>query len=145
MLRRIILRRMMRRTKKQGGFMQQNKTVSLVLGGGGARGLAHIGVIEWLTENGYEIRSIAGSSMGALVGGIYAAGKLDVYKHWVTALARGDVLRLLDPNMGLSGLFKGGMRIIETLRGLLGERNIWICRSPSPQWPPTWKSRRRCG
>lgn len=103
--------------------MQQNKTVSLVLGGGGARGLAHIGVIEWLTENGYEIRSIAGSSMGALVGGIYAAGKLDVYKHWVTALARGDVLRLLDPNMGLSGLFKG-MRIIETLRGLLGERNI---------------------
>ncbi|MBK8162951.1 MAG: patatin-like phospholipase family protein [Gammaproteobacteria bacterium] len=98
-------------------------SVSLVLGGGGARGLAHIGVIEWLTENGYEIRSIAGSSMGALVGGIYAAGKLEVYKHWVTALDKGDVLRLLDPNLGFSGLFKGA-RIIDTLRELLGERNI---------------------
>ncbi|MGE0371087.1 MAG: patatin-like phospholipase family protein [Gammaproteobacteria bacterium] len=98
-------------------------SVSLVLGGGGARGLAHIGVIEWLTENGYEIDSIAGSSMGALVGGIYAAGKLDVYKHWVTALDKGDVLRLLDPNLGFSGLFKGA-RIIDTLRELLGERNI---------------------
>jgi NTE family protein len=103
--------------------MRKKKTVSLVLGAGGARGLAHIGVIEWLTANGYEIRSIAGSSMGALVGGIYAAGKLDVYKHWVTALDKGDVLRLLDPNLGMSGLFKG-MRIIETLRGLLGEREI---------------------
>jgi NTE family protein len=49
--------------------MRHGKTVSLVLGGGGARGLAHIGVIQWLTENGYDIRSIAGSSMGALVGG----------------------------------------------------------------------------
>jgi NTE family protein len=105
------------------GSMRKKKTVSLVLGAGGARGLAHIGVIDWLTENGYEIRSIAGSSMGALVGGIYAAGKLDIYKHWVTALDKGDVLRLLDPNLGLSGLFKG-MRIIETLRGLLGERDI---------------------
>ena len=55
-----------------------NRTVSLVLGSGGARGLAHIGVIDWLTGNGYEIRSIAGSSMGAMIGGIYAAGKLDV-------------------------------------------------------------------
>jgi len=103
--------------------VRAKQTVSLVLGGGGARGLAHIGVIEWLTENGYQIRSIAGSSMGALVGGIYAAGKLDIYKHWVMALDKGDVLRLLDPNLGLSGLFKG-MRIIETLRGLLGERDI---------------------
>ncbi|MBK9130234.1 MAG: patatin-like phospholipase family protein [Gammaproteobacteria bacterium] len=103
--------------------MQTGKTVSLVLGGGGARGLAHIGVIEWLTENGFEIRSIAGSSMGALVGGIYAAGKLDAYRHWVTALDKGDVLRLLDPNLGFSGLFKGA-RIIDTLRELLGERDI---------------------
>jgi NTE family protein len=50
------------------------KTVSLVLGSGGARGLAHIGVIHWLEENDYKIRSIAGSSIGALIGGIYAAG-----------------------------------------------------------------------
>lgn len=103
--------------------MRNRKTISLVLGAGGARGLAHIGVIEWLTENGFEIRSIAGSSMGALIGGIYAAGRLDAYKRWVTALDKGDVLRLLDPNLGLSGLFKG-MRVIETLRGLIGEHNI---------------------
>jgi NTE family protein len=59
------------------------KTVSLVLGSGGARGLAHIGVIHWLEENDYKIRSIAGSSIGALIGGIYAAGKLDGYEQWV--------------------------------------------------------------
>ena len=57
-------------------MIQQQKTVSLVLGSGGARGLAHIGVIKWLEQNGYVIRSIAGSSMGALIGGIYASGKL---------------------------------------------------------------------
>lgn len=56
-------------------------TVSLVLGSGGARGLAHIGVIRWLEENGYEIRAVAGSSMGALVGGIHAAGKLREYEE----------------------------------------------------------------
>jgi predicted acylesterase/phospholipase RssA len=67
------------------------------LGGGGARGLAHISVIQWLTENGYIIRSIAGSSMGALVGGIYATSKLDVYAEWVMAIERMDVVRLLDP------------------------------------------------
>lgn len=95
-------------------------TVSLVLGSGGARGLAHIGVIQWLTENGYEIRAIAGSSMGALVGGIYATGKLGVYAEWVLALERMQVLRLLDPSFGRNGLFKGE-RIIGVLRQLIGD------------------------
>ena len=72
--------------------MNKEKTVSLVLGSGGARGLAHIGVIEWLTENGFAIHSIAGSSMGALIGGIFAAGKLDAYKEWVCGLDKADVL-----------------------------------------------------
>lgn len=103
--------------------MSRKTTVSLVLGSGGARGLAHIGVIEWLEDNGYEIRSISGSSMGALVGGIYAAGKLDAYKHWVTALDRTDVVRMLDLSFGWSGLLKGE-RIISNLRGLIGERQI---------------------
>jgi NTE family protein len=98
-------------------------TVSLVLGSGGARGLAHIGVIQWLGENGYDIRSIAGSSMGALVGGIYAAGKLDVYAQWVLALERLQVLRLLDPTFSGSALFKGD-RIIGVLRELIGDRAI---------------------
>ena len=97
--------------------------VSLVLGSGGARGLAHIGVIQWLTENGYSIRSISGSSIGALIGGIYAAGKLAVYAEWVIALERLHVLRLLDPTIGRPGLFKGE-RIISVLRDLIGDRDI---------------------
>lgn len=98
-------------------------TVSLVLGSGGARGLAHIGVIQWLTENGYAIRSIAGSSIGALVGGIYANRKLEVYAEWVLALERMHVLRLLDPTIGSAGLFKGE-RIIQVLRELVGDAEI---------------------
>lgn len=103
--------------------MNTTTSVSLVLGSGGARGLAHIGVIEWLEENGYEIRSISGSSMGALVGGIYAAGELDTYKQWVTALDRSDVVRMLDLSFGWSGLLKGE-RIINKLRNLIGDREI---------------------
>jgi len=87
---------------------------------GGARGLSHIGVIQWLTENGYDIRSIAGSSMGALVGGIYAASKLATYAEWVLALERIHVLRLLDPTFGRDGLFKGE-RIMGVLRELIGD------------------------
>lgn len=103
--------------------MARQKTVSLVLGSGGARGLAHIGVIEWLEQNDYRIESIAGASMGALIGGIYAAGELDTYKEWVTALNKSDVVRLLDLSFGWSGLFKGD-RIIEKLRDLVGDRAI---------------------
>lgn len=98
-------------------------TVSLVLGSGGARGLAHIGVIQWLTENGYVIRAISGTSMGALVGGIYATNKLEVYAEWVLALERMHVLRLLDPTIGSPGLFKGE-RIIGVLRDLIGDSDI---------------------
>jgi NTE family protein len=99
---------------------QSPTTVSLVLGSGGARGLAHIGVIQWLTENGYRIEAIAGSSIGALVGGIYAARKLEVYAEWVLALERMHVLRLLDPTIGSPGLFKGE-RIMNVLRELIGD------------------------
>ena len=72
------------------------KQVTLVLGGGAARGLAHIGVIRVLEEEGFEITSITGTSMGALVGGIYAAGKLENYTDWVTSLTRKDVIQYLD-------------------------------------------------
>ncbi|MGI9333900.1 MAG: patatin-like phospholipase family protein [Gammaproteobacteria bacterium] len=100
-----------------------DKTVSLVLGSGGARGLAHIGIINWLEAHGYAIRSIAGSSMGALVGGIYAAGKLDLYATWVQALERKDVLRLLDLSFRSAGLFKGE-RVINVLKELIGDFRI---------------------
>ncbi len=98
-------------------------TVSLVLGSGGARGLAHIGVIHWLEENGYRIRSIAGCSMGALVGGVYAAGRLDDYESWVRAITKADIFALLDLSWQKSGLVKGD-RIIATLKELVGDRLI---------------------
>ncbi len=99
------------------------RTISLVLGSGGARGLAHIGVIGWLAENGFEIRSIAGSSMGALVGGVHAAGKLEVFTQWVSNLQRLDVIRLLDLSFGSPGLIKGE-RMIDVLKELIGDRKI---------------------
>jgi NTE family protein len=103
--------------------MTEDRTVSLVLGSGAARGLAHIGVIEWLDEHGYRIESIAGASMGALVGGIYAAGELDTYKNWACALEKADVVRFLDLAFSSEGLFKGE-RIMDTLRDMVGDRNI---------------------
>jgi NTE family protein len=99
------------------------RSVSLVLGSGGARGLTHIGIIRWLEEQGYRIESIAGASMGALVGGIYAAGELDTYRDWVCALRRTDVLRFLDLSFSAGGLFKGD-RIMDTLRDMVGEHAI---------------------
>src|SRR5208337_263020 len=99
------------------------KTVSLVLGSGGARGLAHIGIIHWLEENDYKIHSIAGSSIGALIGGIYAAGKLDEFEQWVRTLTKVDIVTLLDLSWEKSGLVRGD-KIINTLIGLVGEKLI---------------------
>ncbi|HXD35666.1 MAG TPA: patatin-like phospholipase family protein [Rhodanobacter sp.] len=98
-------------------------TVALALGAGGAKGLAHIGVIEEIEAQGFRIVAIAGSSMGALIGGIHAMGKLDVYRDWVSALARFDVLRLVDWTFSGGGLIKGE-KIIGTLRGLIGDTLI---------------------
>ncbi|KEA63809.1 UPF0028 protein YchK [Marinobacterium lacunae] len=96
--------------------------VSLVLGTGGARGYAHIGVIEELESRGYEIVSIAGSSMGALVGGLYAAGALAEYRRWVEALGWIDVVRLLDLNFR-NTLFSGD-KVFTRLRELIGDPDI---------------------
>jgi len=99
------------------------KTVSLVLGSGGARGLAHIGVIHWLEENGFQIKSIVGCSIGAVVGGIYAAGKLDEYEQWVRALTKVDIVTLLDFSWEKRGLVRGE-KLVNTLIGLVGEKLI---------------------
>lgn len=99
------------------------KTVSLVLGSGGARGLAHIGVIHRLEENNYEIRSISGASIGALVGGIYACGELDVFEKWVRAITKMQIVKLLDVSWGKQGLVEGD-RVIDTLKELVGDRRI---------------------
>ncbi|GAB6095087.1 patatin-like phospholipase family protein [Desulfatiferula olefinivorans] len=101
----------------------QPTTVSLVLGSGGARGLAHIGVIRLLEENHYAVRSISGCSMGALVGGIYAAGKLDEFEQWVRSITRMDMVTLLDLAWGKTGLVKGE-KIINTLVNLVGDCRI---------------------
>ncbi|NPA65955.1 MAG: serine protease [Epsilonproteobacteria bacterium] len=93
--------------------------ISLVLGSGGARGLAHIGVIEYLEEEGYEIVSISGCSMGALVGGFYAANKLDQYKKWILSLGAFDIISLLDFD-GESGLVSG-KRLMNSLEEILSE------------------------
>ena len=101
----------------------ENKTVSLVLGSGGARGLAHIGVIHWLEENDYQIKSISGSSVGALIGGVYAAGELDKFEAWVRSITRLDIVALLDLSWGKRGLVKGD-KIIDTLVDLVGDQRI---------------------
>jgi len=99
------------------------KTVSLVFGSGGARGLAHIGVIHWLEENDFKIKSIAGCSIGALVGGICAAGKLDEYEQWMRSITKVDIVTLLDLSWEKSGLVRGD-KLINTLIGLVGEQLI---------------------
>ncbi|NOH81624.1 serine protease [Vibrio sp. RE86] len=96
------------------------KTVSLVLGSGGARGLVHVGIIRWLIEHDYQIKSISGCSIGALIGGVYAAGKLDEFEEWVTSIDQSDMAMMLDFSWQSSGIFKGD-KIIDTLRELIGE------------------------
>jgi NTE family protein len=99
------------------------KTVSLVLGSGGARGLAHIGVIQTLEEHGYEIASISGCSMGAVIGGVYAAGKLEEFEQWVLPISKMDMVSLLDISWQGPGLVKGD-KIINTLVDLVGDLTI---------------------
>lgn len=98
------------------------KRVSLVLGSGGARGLAHVGVIKWLEENNYEIESISGCSIGALIGGFYAAGKLDVYVDWIQNINVIDMLKLLDFK-GSGGLVSGET-LMAKMKELVGDYNI---------------------
>jgi len=103
--------------------MKNNKRVSLVLGSGGARGYTHIGVIEELEKNGYIIESISGSSMGALIGGLYACGKLQEYKEWVLGLDMLDIAKLLDFSF-LSGGMMQGDKVFRKIQEMVGEVNI---------------------
>ncbi|WP_319558171.1 MULTISPECIES: patatin-like phospholipase family protein [Thiomicrorhabdus] len=102
----------------------KNKNIHLILGSGGARGLSHIGVIRYLQEQGMNITRITGCSMGALVGGLYAAGKLDEYQSWVTQINRLDVLRFLDLSLNSSNGFVKGDKIMDKLRDWVGDIDI---------------------
>ena len=99
------------------------KNVALVLSGGGARGIAHIGVIEELEKQGFEIKSIAGTSIGALVGGVYAAGKMQEYKNWMYTLDKLDVFNLVDFTFSTQGLVKGD-RVINRMKEFIPDINI---------------------
>lgn len=97
--------------------------IALVLGSGGARGYAHIGAIAELESRGHEVVAVAGSSMGALVGGLYAAGALEDYTAWARSLTQTGVVRLLDPKWSQGGAIAAG-RIFAEVEALVGDRTI---------------------
>jgi NTE family protein len=99
------------------------KNVRLVLGSGGARGMAHIGVIEELEKKGFQIKEVVGCSMGAVVGGIYCAGYLSEYKHWLIKLSRMDVFKLLDFTLSAQGFVKGE-RVFKSIEEFIGDHQI---------------------
>lgn len=103
--------------------MEQKRRVALVLGGGGARGIAHIGAIEELERQGFEVSAVAGTSMGALVGGMYASGHLGPFKEWMCALDRYKVFGLVDFTLSSEGLVKGD-RVMRAMQELVPDVRI---------------------
>lgn len=101
----------------------KTKNVALALSSGGARGLAHIGAIEELEAQGYNISSIAGCSMGALIGGVYAAGKLNEFCEWMKTIDRKKMLGLIDFSLSFNHIVKG-TRIIEAIMEFVPDMNI---------------------
>ena len=99
------------------------KKTALVLGSGGARGIAHIGVIRELEENGYEITSIAGASMGALIGGVYAAGMLDEFESWLISLSKMDIFNLVDFTISSKGIIKVD-KVLDEIQKFIPDRKI---------------------
>jgi len=102
---------------------RRGEKVALVLGAGGARGFAQIGVIEALEARGLDVVAVSGSSSGALVGGIYAAGKLAEFREQLLRMDRNHFLRLLDPGLGLAGLLRGE-RLVAAMREVVGDPPI---------------------
>jgi len=100
-----------------------SKSVALVLSSGGARGYAHIGVIEALENHGFTISSVTGCSMGAVIGGIYAAGGLEKFKNWACGLQRTDVFKLYDFVLSSQGLIRGE-RVFKEIESYIPDRNI---------------------
>ena len=103
--------------------MKMKRKAALVLSGGGARGIAHIGVIEELEKQGYEITSIAGTSMGSLVGGVYALGKMDEFRDWICTLDKRKVFSLVDFTLSKQGMIKGD-RVLKRMRDFIPDTNI---------------------
>ena len=108
---------------------QNNKNVALVLSSGGPRGFAYIGAIEALEEHGYTITSVAGTSMGSLVGGIYAAGKLAEFKEWIYSLDAWEVFSLMDLSIGKNHFVKGD-KVIDAIMQIVPNVNIEDLKIP---------------
>jgi NTE family protein len=103
--------------------VHRRPSVAVALGGGGARGYAHIGILEVLRERGYDVVNVAGSSMGALVGGLFAAGGLDAYADWVRGLTHRDVFRLYDISPRAPGAIRAE-KIFARVADILGDVRI---------------------
>lgn len=103
--------------------------VALVLSGGGARGIAHIGVIEELEKQGFDIASVSGTSMGALVGGVYATGKLEELKNWLYDLDKMKIFNLVDFTLSAHGLIKGD-KVLNKIKEFVSDVNIENLRIP---------------
>ena len=101
----------------------ERPTIGLALGGGGARGFAHIGVIRTLIDHGIKPDVIVGTSIGAVVGGCHAAGRLDVLEDWARGLTRRGLLSYLAISLSGSGLIGGG-RLAAQLEEALGDALI---------------------
>jgi NTE family protein len=106
-----------------------NKNIALVLSGGGARGIAHIGVIEELEKQGYHIQSISGSSMGALVAATYVLGNMQAYKEWIYTLDKKEVFKLIDFSFSTQGLIKGD-RLFKKIKEFIDDTNIEDLKIP---------------
>lgn len=103
--------------------MDKTRPVSLVLSSGGARGIAHIGVIEELEKLGYNITSVTGTSIGAVIGAFYACGELTIYRDWVQSLSKTDIYRLMDFTLDSKGVIKGN-RVFKEMKKIIPERDI---------------------
>lgn len=119
----------------------ERKNVALVLSSGGARGLAHIGAIEEIEAQGYHITSVAGCSMGALIGGIYAAGKLEEFREWMKTIDRKKMLELTDFSFSINHLVKGS-RIIEAIMEIVPDMKIEDLPIPFCAVATDWKGGR---
>lgn len=95
--------------------------IGLALGSGSARGWSHIGVIQALQDLGIEPDIVCGTSIGALVGAFYAAGRLPELDRWIRTLTRWDMIQFLDVNLVSRGGFVEGERLIRYFRGQLGD------------------------
>ena len=102
---------------------KSKKRVALALSSGGPRGFAYIGALEELERRGYEVSSIAGTSIGALVGGVYAAGHLAEFKEWLLSLNKWKVFSLMDLSLSMNHIVKGD-KIIEAMKEIVPDVKI---------------------